>query len=100
MTVLSDQTFEPYLGRLVNVDELKQCRQPAVTASSRPGRDTPMPKMGVACLACPSYPFGSGPFSSVTERMRTWATSTTSRVSLASPLAFLAATASPSMTRQ
>ena len=34
------------------------------------------------------------------ERARIWATSTTSRVSLASPLAFLAATASPSMTRQ
>jgi hypothetical protein len=40
------------------------------------------------------------PSAGVTERARSWATSTTSRVSLASPLAFLAATASPSMTRQ
>jgi hypothetical protein len=34
------------------------------------------------------------------ERARSWATSTTSRVSLASPLAFFAATASPSITMQ
>ena len=58
---------------------------PAAPASSVPPSPSPSTATGAVAR---------------TERARSWATSTTSRVSLASPELFFAATASPSMTRQ